>query len=143
MIKNEKEYRITQAAAKKFREAYDQFDERPAAHPGVTPRIMQAMKESFLSEWEILQDQLREYEQLQRRRRSKLKVAEMRSLPLELIRARIAAGLTEADLAQRLGLKPQQILRYESDDYAKASFARMLEVAQVIEQAAGEARSKA
>ncbi len=138
MIKNEKEYRITQAAAKKFRDAYDHFDERPEAHPDVAPRIIQAMKESFLSEWEILNEQLREYEQLRRRRRNKLKVTELRSLPMELIRARISAGLSEAELAKRLGLRPQQIQRYEEHDYETASFARILEIAQALDQAAHE-----
>ena len=33
-------------------------------------------------------------------------------LPIELIRARIAKGLTQKDLARKLGLKEQQIQRY-------------------------------
>jgi ribosome-binding protein aMBF1 (putative translation factor) len=143
MIKNEKEYRVTKAAAQKFKDALASFDERPQAHPGIDPRFIPKMRESMESELEILSDELKTYEQLRRQRRTRLKAAELRSLPLELIRARIAAGLTEAELAHRLGWRPQQIQRYESNDYAKASFARMLEVAQVLEQAVSEARGKA
>ena len=138
MIKNEKEYRVTKAAAQKFQDALTNFDDRPEAHPGIDPRFIPKMRESMESEREILSDDLKVYEQLQRRRRNKLKVTELRSLPLELIRARISAGLSEADLAQRLGLKPQQIQRYEEHDYETASFARILEIAQAIEQAAHE-----
>ncbi|NOT63984.1 MAG: helix-turn-helix transcriptional regulator [Acidobacteria bacterium] len=138
MIKNEKEYRVTKAAAQKFQDALTNFDERPAAHPGIDPHFIPKMRESIESELEILSDELKTYEQLQRRRRNKLKVAELRSLPLELIRARISAGLSEADLAKRLGLKPQQIHRYEEHDYETASFARILEIAQAIEQAVHE-----
>ena len=46
--------------------------------------------------------------------------------------ARIAAGLTQEDLAGRLGVKPQQIQRYEASDYQTASFARLLEIARVL-----------
>jgi ribosome-binding protein aMBF1 (putative translation factor) len=138
MIKNEKEFRLTQAAARKFREAYDQFDDRSTAHPGVPPRIIQAMKEAYFSEWEILQGQLDEYEGLRQKQRPKLKIAELRSLPVELIRARISAGLSEAELAKQVGLKPQQIQRYEAQDYGSVSFARILEIAQALDQAAHE-----
>lgn len=138
MIRNEKQYRITKTEANKFKMALENFDERPEAHPGVKPRIIRAMKEAIASELEILQDQLKQYERLQRRGRVKLKVAELRALPTELTRARIASGLTQADLARRLGLKPQQIQKYEANDYAMASFARILEIAQALDQAARE-----
>jgi ribosome-binding protein aMBF1 (putative translation factor) len=140
MIRNEKQYRITKAEAKKFEEAIESFDERPEAHPGVAPRLIQAMKEAMASELEILQEQIKEYERLQRRGRLKLKIAELRALPTNLIRARVAAGLTQTDLARRLGLKTQQIQKYEANDYAMASFARVLEIAQAIDQAAQEKR---
>ena len=140
MIRNEKQYRITNAAAQKFADALERFDERPAAHLGVTPRVIRAMKEALASELEILQEQIKEYERLQRHGRVKLKIAELRALPMQIIRARIAAGLTQAELAQRLGLKTQQIQRYESNDYEMASFARVLEIAQAIDRAAQERR---
>jgi len=140
MIRNEKQYRITKAEAKKFKEALESFDERPEAHPGVAPRLIRAMKEAMASELEILQAQIKEYERLQRRGRVKLKIAELRALPTQIIRARIAAGLTQSELARRLGLKTQQIQRYESNDYEMASFARILEIAQAIDRAAQERR---
>lgn len=45
-----------------------------------------------------------------------------------LIKGRIAAGLTQRQLADRLGLKEQQMQRYEATDYASASLARVSEV---------------
>ena len=53
-------------------------------------------------------------------------------LPEGLIKARIAAGLSQKDLGERLNLKEQQIQRYEADRYASASFQRMQEVAKAI-----------
>jgi AcrR family transcriptional regulator len=54
------------------------------------------------------------------------------ALPRVLIQARIAAGLTQEDLAARLGVKPQQIQRYEASDYQAASFARLREIARLL-----------
>ena len=142
MIRNEKQYRISKAAAQKFAERLEQFDEQPEAHPGVTPRIIRAMKEALASELEVLQAQLKEYERLQRQGRVKLKIAELSAWPTQIIRARIAAGLTQAELAERLGLKTQQIQRYEANDYEMASFARVLEIAQAIDQATQEISTK-
>ena len=39
----------------------------------------------------------------------------------ELIQARIAAGLSQEELAAKLGLKPQQIQRYEAGNYQGAT----------------------
>src|SRR5277367_1216029 len=53
-------------------------------------------------------------------------------LPKALIRARIAAGMTQESLARRLGVKPQQVQRYEATEYGSASFARILKVVQAL-----------
>ena len=49
-------------------------------------------------------------------------------LPFILIKARIAQGLSQKELAERIGLKEQQIQRYEATDYATANLARIKEV---------------
>ena len=53
-------------------------------------------------------------------------------LPANLIKARIARGLSQKDLADRIGLKEQQIQRYEATDYASASLARIKEVVSAL-----------
>ena len=78
------------------------------------------------------------YGQLSRRGKVKIKLNELSALPKELIRGRIAAGLTQTQLAQRLGLKTQQIQKYEANDYAMASYTRLMEIAQALHQAASE-----
>ena len=59
-------------------------------------------------------------------------------LPTVLIKARIAQGLSQKDLAERIGLKEQQIQRYEATDYASASLNRIKEVVSAL----GAATSK-
>ena len=53
-------------------------------------------------------------------------------LPVGLIRARIALRLTQKQLAERVGLKEQQIQRYEETDYVSASFSRLQEIIKAL-----------
>jgi len=52
---------------------------------------------------------------------------------MALIRARIARGLTQRELAERVGLAEQAIQRYEAGDYAGVSFARVVEIADALD----------
>ena len=83
-----------------------------------------------------LESELREYESLKagRFRLDDLNVVAV--LPDVLIKARIAQGLSQKDLAQRIGLKEQQIQRYEATDYSSASLARIREVATALTEEA-------
>ncbi|WP_245307529.1 helix-turn-helix domain-containing protein [Rhizobium altiplani] len=53
-------------------------------------------------------------------------------LPRVLIQARIARGLSQTDLAEGLGLKAQQVQRYEATNYMSASLGRLMEVANIL-----------
>ena len=53
-------------------------------------------------------------------------------LPTVLIKARIAQGLSQKDLAERLGLQEQQIQRYEATEYASAGLTRIKEVVSAL-----------
>ncbi len=54
-------------------------------------------------------------------------------LSTALIRARIASGLTQHQLAERVGLQEQAVQRYEANDYSGVSFSRLLEIADALE----------
>ena len=60
------------------------------------------------------------------------RLAAVDELPTVLIKARISQGLSQKDLAERIGLKEQQIQRYEATDYASASLSRIKEVASAL-----------
>ena len=53
-------------------------------------------------------------------------------LSILLIKARIAQGLSQKELAERIGVKEQQVQRYEATDYASASLTRIREVASAL-----------
>jgi transcriptional regulator with XRE-family HTH domain len=132
MIKNDRQYRITKAAAAKFEAELQRLEAAPASPtPGLDPLIQKAERDALRSQLDELQADLRDYEYLV----SSKVVPEADSiaeLPETLVRARIAAGLTQRELAERLGLKEQQIQRYESTDYQHASVARLVEVASAL-----------
>lgn len=60
---------------------------------------------------ETLQEEIKEYERLQRSKKPRLKLDQVKELPQTLIRARISSGLSQRELAARLGLTEQQIHR--------------------------------
>src|SRR5215471_2852389 len=84
------------------------------------------------SQLEELREELAEYEALRNGHIAVLELDSLDKLPEALIRARIAAGLTQKQLAQRLGLKEQQIQRYEAKRYAGASLQRIQAVAEAL-----------
>lgn len=132
MIHNARQYRITKAQAAKFAAALKAFDARPAAHPGVHPKLINAQRDALASQLESLNEEIAEYERLRKTRRKQIDLDIVSDLPQALIRARIAAGISQRELATRLGLKEQQIQRYEATQYASASLSRVIEVAQAI-----------
>jgi ribosome-binding protein aMBF1 (putative translation factor) len=134
-IRNQWQYRHAKAQAGKFADALANFDERPEAHPGVHPRLIRAQKESVASELEVLRQEIGKYEKLRRKPAGLNRLKFISDLPEVLVEARIASGLTQAALARKLGLKPQQIQRYEATNYAQASLARIQQIAGAIEAA--------
>jgi ribosome-binding protein aMBF1 (putative translation factor) len=131
MIKNERQYRITKAQARRFEEALAELSrqERPS---NIASRLWQAQRDAAESQLQELQEQLDAYERLHMGKSKELVLEAVEDLPKTLIRARIAAGMTQEGLAHRLGVKTQQIQRYEATEYESASFARVLKVVQAL-----------
>jgi ribosome-binding protein aMBF1 (putative translation factor) len=129
MIKNEKQYRITKAQARRFEDALAELaaQRRPA---NITPRLWRVQREAAASQLADLREQLASYDRLFRSK--ELLLDRVEDLPRTLIRARIAAGMTQEGLAQRLGVKTQQVQRYEATEYESASFARIRKVVQAL-----------
>ncbi|MCY4625620.1 MAG: helix-turn-helix transcriptional regulator [Chloroflexi bacterium] len=138
MIKNERQYRITNAQAKRFSKTLGSLRQRAAIPSGTHPLIAKAQIEAIESQLTDLEHELREYELL---RSGDFQLPELdfiAHLPAVLIKARIARGLSQRDLAQRVGLKEQQIQRYEATDYSSANLARILEVAKALDPLTGD-----
>lgn len=129
MIRNERQRRITQAQAQRFEHALNDLQSGSAVSPDVHPLLREAERAALASQLEGLRSELAEYEALRGGRRPGPSPETLDELPQALIEARIAAGLTQRQLAEHLGLKEQQIQRYEATDYAGASLERVRQVA--------------
>ncbi|REG14182.1 helix-turn-helix protein [Archangium gephyra] len=130
MIKNEREYRITQTQAAEFERSLAEVEQNP--NPALHPRILQAQRDALSGQLEELRAELAEYDALRNGEKRVLELSSLEELPRALIEARIAAGLTQKDLAKRLGLSEQQIQRYESTDYSGASLSRLQEIVRAL-----------
>jgi ribosome-binding protein aMBF1 (putative translation factor) len=129
MIANEVQRRVTQAAIRKFEDALARLDEDARDRPEWIRAGLRAGMESQLAD---LRQELADYDALRSGRVRVLELDSLAQLPEALIRARIAAGLSQKELARRLGLKEQQIQRYEARRYAGASLERIQAVADAL-----------
>lgn len=133
MIKNARQYRITKAQAQKFEQVLLQLAESEVAKEN--PLLWQLQKEAIESQLNDLREELAEYNALTSHLSSqpvRLILNSLSELPNALIKARIAAKLSQKALAERLGLKEQQIQRYEATEYASADLARVIEVSETL-----------
>lgn len=132
MIKNERQYRISKASLARFEQSLKQLKAQPP-QPKVHPRLQQAQLDAMQSEIEVLREQITTFEQLRQGQKPlEVNLGVLEALPRALVQARIAAGLTQKDLAMKLGLKEQQVQRYEATDYAQASLRRVREVVAIL-----------
>ena len=133
MIKNERQYRITKAQAQKFQVALTQLKAGAGGSAHLHPRLRQAEQDALESQWKSLQAEIAEYDALLNGRQKSFSLGSFDELPRMLIKARIASGLSQRELAGRLGLKEQQIQRYEATEYASASLSRVSAVIRALD----------
>ena len=128
MIKNERQYKITKAQAVRFSNNLESLRQRPKDENNLHPLVAKAQEDALSSQLADLESELSEYESLKEGEFQWDSLNIVADLPFILIKARIAQGLSQKELAERIGLKEQQIQRYEATDYATANLARIKEV---------------
>jgi transcriptional regulator with XRE-family HTH domain len=128
MITNEKQLQVAKLAIDRFQSALDS----EVAESGIDPAILKAQREALQSQLGELHRDVAAYLELKKGGIRTFKLNSLADLPSTLIRARIASGMTQRELAERLSLKEQQIQRYETQNYEGASFARIADIADAI-----------
>ena len=130
MIKDELEYQVSQEWVEKFTRTLTAME-----------RDEEAKRKDFLK-WdagrgaiqchlEQLHEEIAEYERLINCDRSEpieIVVENLNKLPDGLIKARIAAKMSEKELAEMLGIDPERIKEHEAKSYQTASFLEILEI---------------
>jgi HTH-type transcriptional regulator/antitoxin HigA len=133
MISNERQYNVTRVELERLRNALRDFDDIARARDGIDPLIIAAQRDSLQSQVAELEDQLRAYEQLSSGRVRRLFPNSVTDIGQKLIDARVAQGWSQRSLAQRLGMKEQQIQRYEKEKYRTANLNRVAEIAEALQ----------
>jgi Zn-dependent peptidase ImmA (M78 family)/DNA-binding XRE family transcriptional regulator len=128
MIKSEREYIKTKKAAADFAASREVL----LASAGEKMRKLAALS-SLDAQLGDLRAEIAEWERLRAGGIREIQITNWDDLPKALVRARIAQGLTQQQLAERLGLKKQQVQRWEDENYEHAEFWRVLEVADALD----------
>ena len=72
-----------------------------------------------------LEDELREYDQLKSGELTLPQVERLDQIAPFIVKIRIAKGVSQTELARRLGVSKQVISRYEESDYQTVAIARL------------------
>ncbi len=129
MIENQRQYNLTKAHLERFKITLSNILQQDTSKLEV-----QIQRDAVQSEIEVLTDQLKAFDDL-RNGQTQVELGSLEGIAEKLIQARVARGFTQAELAAKLKMKPQQIQRYEASKYANASLTRVLEVARVLQNA--------
>jgi HTH-type transcriptional regulator / antitoxin HipB len=129
MIQNERQYKITQTKLREFERDLADLD---PPDPNLHPRQVTGWTNSYKLTISQLKQELVEYEQLKSGNILTFVLGSLNDLPTTLIKARIAAGMTQKDLANKIGVQEQQIQRYEASLYSSASFDRLRSIASAL-----------
>jgi HTH-type transcriptional regulator / antitoxin HigA len=130
MITNEKQYRSARAAIDRIA---DEVAALRKAQDGVHPVLRRAQIDGLESQVADLVEEVREYEDLQSGAVTTFEAEGLSDLPDILIRARIARGMSQRDLATFIGVAEQQIQRYEAERYRSASLERLSDIAAALD----------
>lgn len=132
MIKTRQQYQNTKRQIQTFHDALANVRGQQFAE-GSDEYLFQQMDVAGLeSQLADLRAEAHHYEQLVAERPARIVAESFDELPIALIKARIALGMTQRELAERLGVQEQQVQRYEATDYASASLHRIGQVVRAL-----------
>jgi HTH-type transcriptional regulator/antitoxin HigA len=128
MIKNEKQYKIT---FKKLLGIADEID-RLQSQGNSLPAKERLLLVSSLTMQEQLKNEINAYIQLKTNTSPVLPERSIDSLPSLLIEFKIRSGMTQKEFSEKVGMKEQQLQRYEAEDFDSISFKNLLKILHAI-----------
>jgi HTH-type transcriptional regulator/antitoxin HigA len=130
MIRNDKEYRHIKEQLSELEAELQKLSSasRSAGRGEVASAVIDALRMQI----EDLEREISEYEDLKEGRLLSFGADDLDSLGALLTKARIARGLTQAELGEILGMTQQQVQRYERDGWQKISLWRLAEAADAL-----------
>lgn len=128
MIYSDKQYNVASAQLDKLKGALATAKARETDQAW----LKQAEIAAINSQIADIGAELAEYDLLKSGQVSFSKTYALEELPRVLVQARIASGMSQTDLAEKLSMKPQQVQRYEATDYMGASLGRLIEISKAL-----------
>lgn len=128
MIKNERQYNVTKTQLQNFKESLEKAISSKKSVPAI---IKKAMIDGIKFQIKELETELANYEDLKNNSKN-IVIHDLSELPTLLIKVRIAKNLTQEELANLLGMKYQQIQRYESQNYGSISMDKLLKIIKTL-----------
>lgn len=126
MITNEYQYKISKARIQKFQKLIDELSN---SKKDIDPRLIKAQIEAIRSQINDIEEEILEYDDIKNNKKVPIdNLLNFKNIPVSLIKARIGLNLTQKEFAELLGVKEQQIQRWESTEYASASVSRVHEI---------------
>ena len=122
MIKSDAQRERTVAQIEGFRRALAKVAEEKSAKRSA------ALRGSYEGMIRQLEDELREYDELKSGALALPKIERIDQIAPFIVKLRIAKGISQTELAQRLGVSKQVISRYEESDYQTVGIARLQEI---------------
>ena len=130
MIRNDKEYRHSKERLSELEAELRRLSSvRPSADQG---QVASAMIDALRMQIEDLEREISEYEDLKEGRLLSFGVDDLDSLGELVTKARIACGLTQAEMGEILSMSQQQVQRYERDGWQKIRVWRLAEAADAL-----------
>lgn len=128
MIKNEKQYNITRKKLHEFEEGISRLKNGREQLPPKEEMLLVSM----LVMQKQLQDEIAQYELVKSLTSAVLAERSIDDLPILLIEYKIQSGMTQKEFSQKVGMKEQQLQRYEAENFNSISFRNLLKIIHAI-----------
>ncbi|MFP7176472.1 helix-turn-helix domain-containing protein [Priestia filamentosa] len=119
MIRNDKELEISQKSLSEFISTTKNIDKEDSLKQ-LSPRKQEIYLKALHGEIENLSIQIEEYEELKKGNIKAVELQDATELPTVLIKYRIARGLSESSLADKLGMKESELIEHEENLFVDA-----------------------
>jgi HTH-type transcriptional regulator / antitoxin HipB len=114
MILNEVQYQVTQTKLKDLEKELTMLTPPPT---DLHPRQILSRTNSLNILIDTLKQEMVDYDNLKSGTISEFPIDSIQELPIVIIKARIARGMTQKDLAEKIGIQEEQIQRHEAHEY--------------------------
>lgn len=129
VILNKRQLRITRSWQHRFQRELEEARDKPAQ---LSPRLHRATLEALESQIADFKAEIAEFEKLSSVKPEALELGSLADLPELLVKMRVVRHLSQEELAAQLRVRAQQVQRWEAGGYRRATFHRLLQVADAL-----------